>query len=223
MDRDEEQHESYGVVSLSRFTSSRGMNLFGTPVKPRAGMQLQISTAKPSHSRVSGSHVMDDKVVVVLDMSATQFAELITTPNHGVGVPCTLRYTRTGTTLAKLDDPPPQVSEAEKGRTAFREEVEEKVASMKAVNRRIGKLLDEARVSQARRSEIRREINQFMRLFEDSAPFMMERYEKNAETATTKAKAELAAFADHLVHATGIEALRSGVELAQLEPGDENQ
>lgn len=227
-------HESHGLISLSRiYGGMEGFKLYGVPFRTMSAMRIRITNAKESFSRVSGTHRIDTQIIAEVELSATQFAELITTPNMGCGVPCTIKYIREAekgkTILHKCEPPDVQLSDSMKTKEAFEEEVEGKLAAMEEVKRNIGKLLDEARLSNKRKNAILHSIWEFMRLFNDSAPFMMEKFEKAAAQSTQDMKAEVTAFVEHVVRETGIAKLKeeSGVlidppkrERIRLEDGD---
>jgi hypothetical protein len=194
---EEERHESYGVVSLSRRMNSGGMHLFDSPVDPLSTISVSIFEARPSFSKVGGSMRRSGRKICEIEMSATQFAEWITTPNVGSGVSCTIRYQWDGEELRRMEDPPRQTSEPQKLRDAFVEEVKERRASLGEVVTRIAKMLDQGKVGKARKAEILDELRQFGRLFDDTTPFMMERFEESVAETVQSAKTEFAAYVDH--------------------------
>lgn len=207
-----ETHESYGVINASRFTCNP-TDFFGTPVKCAGGIEFTLHRAERSFHRISGERFVPRKIIAQFRMTPVQFAELITTMNAGQGVPCTLDLIPEGCErLQKLDDPPPQQSEAKQIREEFGREMDEALATLKAAKRRVGKLLDESKIGKGRRQEIEHEIFELMRKFEDSAPFVMGQVERAAKETASTAKAEIAAYAGIVAEQTGVEMLRSGGE-----------
>jgi hypothetical protein len=200
-------HESYGMVALSRVQGQ--MNLHGSPIRPGHFMMLRIHECSPSsHHNLGTDWRFEGACVAEIAMSEMQFAEMITTPNLGSGVPCTLRYARNGEGLHHYEEPPRQHTEASRTRDEFRSEVEERMATMKAVKRRIDTLMEEGSLAKARRMEIGGEIDRLLQLFTSSAPFFMERFEENAEKVVTTAKAEITAHAEMVARHVGIAALK---------------
>lgn len=121
-----------------------------------------------------------------------------------------------GDTLVMPGDPPAFESEAARLRRGLTEEVGNQTATLKATRRRIDKLLEEAKISAARREEIGRELSAFYRLLTDSAPYIMERVEEHTAEVVRVAKAEIAGFAEHVVRETGIKALADAVRVPEL-------
>jgi len=192
------------------------MNLHGSPIVPQHFMILEITEAQSYHG-LGDTRYHPGQIIAEIAMSEMQFAELITTPNSGVGTPCTLRYAREGATVKQYEEPPPQESEASRTRDEFRRRVEERMATMKSVKRRIDKLMEEGSLAKKRREEIGGEIDMLLKLFTDSAPFFMERFEENAEKVVATAKAEITAHAELEAKRVGIAALKQGIEVPMLE------
>lgn len=205
--KDVPDHESYGLVQLSRCEGQ--VDLFGSPIRAHSFIALKISKGHLYHG-LGSDRETDDHLITEVYMSEMQFAEAITTMNRGVGTPCTLRYVIEGDRLKELEFPPRQTSEASRTREEFRKEVEERMATMKSVKRRIDTLMAEGSLAKSRRMEIGSEIDQLMNLFTDSAPFFMERFEENAEKVVATAKAEITAHADLTARNTGIAAIKAG-------------
>jgi hypothetical protein len=88
----EKQHPSFGVVSLSR---AHGTNhsLFGSSITHNNFIILSIKRAILKRN-LSHDWIMPDghAPIVEVEMSATQFAEAITSFNKGEGSPCTITY-----------------------------------------------------------------------------------------------------------------------------------
>lgn len=85
-----EKHESYGMVSINR-TSSGGTYLFGSIMNHHSFITLTIKHAKVRRHLAQDWYSADSLPIVEIELSHTQFAELITSPGIGDGVPCTIR------------------------------------------------------------------------------------------------------------------------------------
>lgn len=212
------QHESHGQIQFNRVSGGWNTRFHGSPIGAGHFIQLTLSEGQTTFDRVSGTHHYDGKVVCRVRMTATQFAEAITSMNMGAGIPVTFELVRAGP-LKRCEDPPAEQSEAVRIADAFEGEVGEKLASLKAMRRRIQKLLDEAKIGQARKEAIDRELWSFFRLFEDSAPFMMKRFEEATIASVQDAKANVAAFVEGALRQTGLAALTGGRAPVTLELG----
>jgi hypothetical protein len=220
-DRTVEEHEAYGLIHFARVTGNVGP-LYGTPIRAHGGVCMTLKESHKEFDHVGGERHVGGKVIAECMMSAVQFAEAITTMNMGEGVPVTLQYVRpSGYGLDECERPPEQESEAKQIRESFNEQVAEKRAAMKSMKRHISKILQQGKVSKARIESIEYEINQFFRLFDDTAPFMMGTFEESVEKTVANAKTEISAFASMIAEKTGIEALKQGDEPTLLKEGTE--
>src|SRR5271169_5775120 len=88
------RHPSFGIVNLVR-TTTRGRTLFGSSILHDTYVTLTISHAQIDRD-LSQDWIMEDvslphSTIVEVDMSATQFAEMITSFSQG-GTPCTITF-----------------------------------------------------------------------------------------------------------------------------------
>jgi hypothetical protein len=201
-------HESHGLIGISR--CSGRVPLFGSPVAPYNFIELRIHEGIRYHG-LGHDRFHDGKMVCTLRMSETQFAQMITTPNQGVGVPCTLKYRHTEG-FKKLDDPPTEESEAGITRRQFKEDVADTLATMDDARARVKESLDNAKISGKLRESLMGEIFEVFRVFDDYAPYAMKAFEENVQTAVATAKTEVVAFVGNVARETGLAALRDGAE-----------
>lgn len=85
-----ETHESYGMAGFYRTTCSQGHALFGSSIKHRDTIRLRIGTADVCRG-LNTDWYHKDKDIIEIEMSQSQFADLITSFNVGDGVPVTIR------------------------------------------------------------------------------------------------------------------------------------
>lgn len=86
---DKPTHPSWGVIALSHI-SSTGTRLFLSPTEAHGLIRLTISHASLWVTDSQGQQPWPEAQIVEVQMSAVQFAELITQPNRGQGIACTL-------------------------------------------------------------------------------------------------------------------------------------
>lgn len=94
MDRRETvQHPSYAMVRVSRVNSGKQDYFFGSDVIPPAYIEFTVSPGEVEmdmgRNWYGRSHT---KEYIRFKMTPVQFSELITSMNHGDGIPCTLEY-----------------------------------------------------------------------------------------------------------------------------------
>lgn len=91
MDKTITEHDAFGMIGVSR-VSGRA-NLFGVDYPQDHYITLKIKRAKLQRD-LSNDWYFGKGEIIEISMSEVQYARMISSPNHGDGVPCTLsRYT----------------------------------------------------------------------------------------------------------------------------------
>lgn len=212
-----EKHESYAMVSFSRRTGDPGV-LFGSPLHHHHSyIALTIRRAERihnlGHDRFYGSMRGD---LIEVDLSPAQFAELLTTMNVGMGVPCTLRYLDG----KQMEKPPTVEMETEKVQTSFEKDTKKLVHSLEQKQHQIDEILEKKALSKDDRAKIRSLLDTAIREVGSNMPFMLERFSEATEKVTTHAKAEVDAFITHNVILEGIRAIQERNQVPQLPPAE---
>jgi hypothetical protein len=210
------EHPSYGMVQFSHRQGNP--KLFGSALEYHNNyVSLIVKTAKLRRED-TGDYVdgpMHGDIVEV-NLSAAQFAELLTTMNVGLGVPCTIR-SREG----KMVPPPPDVeTQTENLRNEFRKRTRDFARKILSDTGEVKEILKKDKLSKADRSAVAGILDRVAQELSDSAPFFLEMYEEATEKITTSAKAEMEAWAVVAIRNAGMKALAAGqVDLAppQLE------
>jgi len=198
-------HESYGMVSFSRRTGNPG-RLFGSPLNQHESY-VCLSIRKSElirdglHDRTYGSIRGD---LIEVDMSAAQFAELLTTMNVGMGVPCTI----SSFNGRQMERPPEIEHEVEKVRTTFKKELSNLVAETKKNTKEIWDLLDtKGSLSKADREKIKAHLSHISMELEANMPYTLDMFREATEKVVVHAKAEVDAFVTANVVQTGLRTL----------------
>ncbi len=197
-------HPSYGMVQFSRVTGGN-CRLFGSALEGHNHrIELRIFEAEMHiDHELHMERPYGKGQIVEVALSAAQFAELLTTMNSSMGVPCTIMR-RGG---AQVEEPPAVAVESANVRTDF-------AAKMKALQpnlrERAQAILDllPASLNKGARRQIEIGVERLAAQVTESATFALDQFQEAAERVTTSAKAEIDAVVTHVVQATGIEALR---------------
>lgn len=206
-----EEHESFGMLSFCR--SSGQAQLFGSHLESHQHfITMRLFRGKVIHSLSRDwYHPESFSPVVEVWMSAAQFAEAITSMNHGTGVPCTLRSIEG----VKLDEVPESVvAENIKIRENFKQDIEEVTAAVQVLYEQLDKLVETgSSVSKARAREMRDAIGAYLNRIDRDAGFVVSQFQESAEKVVQQAKTEVESF-------TNLALQRAGVaHLSQLADG----
>lgn len=216
-----ERHPSYGMIQINRVSAARGdgggINLFGSAMRHGHFFALRITDGERSHNLGSDMYTTVGGLPhVEIYLSPAQFVSMITTMNHGQGVPCTIN--RIGS--ESIEDCPPQETEGERIRKAFKEEVLETAAKLAVMLSEADEVLNKKAIGKADRGILRGIIHKAKRFFDDHAPFAADQFEHATDKLTAKAKAEVEDFITTAIQRAGIKSLTGGesdgVEILQL-------
>lgn len=219
MTRDDEEvmeHESYAVLSFSRINGHPG-NLFGSHLKEHyTFVRMTLRRARRTHTLAHDWYFSKGGIPLAeVDMSAAQFADLITTMNSGDGTPCTLRLLDG----KRIEAPPDAENEAEKVRTSFQKKAGEIGDKLRKAKEGVEEILAKKTISVADRKEISSIFSKFLMEVEHNMPFMLESFEESTQKVVTHAKAEVDAFTTQAVLAAGLDALAKRDGTAELGDG----
>jgi len=223
------EHPAYGVIVL---TKSIGGNkkLFGSSLARHGStICLTVHRAEIEHDLGKDWIYSKGHALIELEMSHTQFSELITTPGVMPGIPCTLTRVE-GTRQAAI--PEEETTEAENIQQAFMDDISDLLNSLSDTKARVEAIIQKkGAISKADREEIRSIHFEMTRVIEDYAPFAVKSFAKAAEKVASTAKAEIDAHVMSLAQQTGLQELRklslgggfTAGELKQIESPQEDE
>jgi hypothetical protein len=204
-DEKQMEHESFGMIGFSRISGNPGP-LFGSSIKHGHFIRLSIKHGilrrGLNHNWYSGMNN-----IVELDLSYTQFAELLTTMNVEDGVPCTLR--RVG--VQDMAEPP-TTDERTQFNEEFTEHVNKVMKQADALAAKARELLKSKSVKKGELAEIIALIDHLQMQVKSNMPYIQKQYNAANEKTVTQAKGEVEAFVLHKLHSLGIEALNKQIE-----------
>lgn len=229
-----ERHPSYGVIGISRVSGNA--SLFNSDVKHMHFISLRISTARRV---IDGTHefVTNDEQVAEVYMTEAQFAQMITQPNQGSGVPCTLHFSagdkgkpwvhpRFGT---RPDPPAPEKFEKKFNEEAsYRAKIiadhlahlEQSVASM---------LSGETKPNKGTLNDLQGKIKSARMQIENNIPYVLEVATEQLEKKVASAVIEFESYVAQSLQARGLSSaiadaprLALPVEVPRLTPPDES-
>lgn len=208
------KHESYGLIGCSRITSSKGQSLFGSSIKHSNTIMLRIKTASVDR-HLNRDWYHGEESLIEVELSQTQFAEMITSLNMGDGVPCTLRYT--GKNI-RIEDPP-EVKQRELFEEEFRNNVESIEELYRSSFKETSELLNKKGTLKVdEKKKIKNFLFSLTRIINDKIPFIQKQFNKAMDKTVLEAKGEVEAFVMNKVTSLGIEGLEK--EMLKLNEGE---
>lgn len=205
---EDETHESYGLISLSRISSSKGMNLFGSAIQHGNYIALRIAEAI-KYRDLNRDRYMPGKQLIEVLLSPTQFAEFITTMNIGSGVPCTIQNLH-GRRMPEC----PDVQQREIFEEEFEKSAREAVSEAHTLLESLKKTFAKASVGKGDREQIIKDVERVVMMVESRLPWIQQSFNEAMDHAVVSAKGEVEAFVTDKIQSLGIDALKEQVQAA---------
>jgi hypothetical protein len=208
MDEDKSYtHPSYGLVSFSHrqgnpklFHSALEHHYNYVTLSIKTGTLIRTDTGDRLYGPMHGN-------LIEVDLSASQFSELLTTMNIGVGVACTVRSFNN-----KSVPPPPDIdSQTENLRTEFKDRAREFTQKVMGESEEIRELLkNKSALNKADREKITSLLTRVAQELAQNMPFFVEMYQEATEKVVDSAKAEIEGFMVGAIRQAGLAALAAG-------------
>lgn len=201
-------HESYGMVGLCRANGAG--RLFGSSLnRHHSTIRLRVVRAERKRSLSQDWFHARGPSVVEIELSAAQFAEFVTTPNVGDGVPCTIRTIGS----ARMGDPPDEhTTEVEEIRVGIGEQMGAIAKRLDVFTSEVDVALEAKSLTRESRDKIRRSVAKFVQEVRSNVPFIIDQLHEAAEKTVTAAKAEADAWLTRTVLRAGLKALGAASE-----------
>lgn len=201
-------HDAFGMIGVSVVTHN-DMTLFGSDLNHGQSMRITIKRAKLERS-LSRDWIYANDLVAEITLSQHQFAEMITAPNRGDGVPCTINYAPVrGTKIEAM----PGIRNIESKAEILRNEVKN---SAKQELDRLRKELSALRAEIEKPSPSKKSLKEAMHSIDcvvgnipSNLEFVVEQAEETLAKAVSSAKMEVEAYIGNAINKLGVEAARS--------------
>lgn len=201
-------HPAYGMASFSRVSGGSG-DLFGSELQHNHFIRFTLGPGESVwrlsetvyHGHLSPRHVE-------IDFSAAQFAELITSMNVGMGVPCTIRTLN--------NEPLPGIVDTDNLHEQIKDDIATKTSGIvdtaRELEKQLAAMLADSKVPKAKQEALRALAATITRELGANLPFVLDQYQEAAEKVKAKVAAEVDAMVTSMVQRAGIAALKGEVQ-----------
>lgn len=189
------QHESFGLISACRSNGSDGHFFYGSDMRPNNYITITLrKNCQIEYDPVLGKRYTEGKNdindVVEIEMTATQFAEFITTLNVGQGVPCNVTRFGRPERLERYDERLDSKYEYEYQKAVNM--LKEHRGSYRDAESKIMELCE--KLPKVKKDEICRVLHKLEMQVCDNVPFHINNIKKASEDIVSKAKTEIANY-----------------------------
>lgn len=197
-------HPAYGVIGMSVITGG-DRHMFGSDIEHGQRIRITVKRAE-LHRNLSNDWIHSRGLPLIeVEMSHSQFAEFITTPNRGEGIPCTI------TEIA--GDMVPAIDLVETKASMLRREIEhaarERLEKLGEEVKRLGDLIESGKLPKTELREIHKELARHIEQLPGSVSFVVKQAEEALEKAQSAAKIEIEATINHHINRIGLDAARA--------------
>lgn len=198
------KHESYGMVGISHVTCG-GVSLFGSSIKHDRVIRLRIKRACVERD-LHKEWYHGDESIIEIDLSAAQFAEFITTPNVGDGIPCTIRRVE-----GENMEEPPYRGQNEIFNQELQKGFEAAMSDADGLINDAREMLDsKGPMKVAEKKALLSKLNKLVQHIKSNMPFLHKQFTRSMDKTVSAAKAEIDSFYTSTIMKMGKKALEAG-------------
>lgn len=196
------KHPSFGMLSFNR-THGGHSNLFGSSIQHNDTIHMVLREGVVTRGLNDDWYVGEDEILKV-EMSQSQFAELITSMNVGTGTPCTIKYLRGKGRINEADF----INKRQQITNEFKECMNERMSDAKEFYDEVKELFTTKKsIGKCDREMILRRLANVTQGMESSSKFIFDQFQNQIDKTITEAKGEIEAFAQNKINAIAQQAL----------------
>lgn len=203
---DKIEHPAFGLVGISRVSGRRNLFQVDHPQEHYITLTVKRATLHRSDTR---DWVFGNEEIVEIALSETQYARMISTPNHGDGVPCTLCHYHDGRQgeFVQVTLPDDSRDKAETFSAAVRNRAEQASQEVSGAMAQIDAILAGGPVRKSDLQAVRESLRSAIQNVSDNLPYVVKEAEQAINDSAMKAQAEISAFVEHSMARLGERAL----------------
>lgn len=184
------QHPSYGIMSISNRSVSCEKALFGSDIKHYETVYIEIAHAKAKDNDYHGTDIRKTENIVAIEMSGTQFANIITHANHGEGFPVTIKYINSEAVPEPDFEPV-----TDRHYRDFKERINKSNESANELINQLSQIIENKKtLTKADKEKILRLAGSIQKSIGDTTSFQMKIFEEQMDSIVNDAKSEIITY-----------------------------
>lgn len=205
MNNDSERikHPSFGQIRFSRVSGQA--NFYGSELESNNYISMEVSTSEMERTLTKDWHYGERESVLRLIMTSNQFAEMITSLNHGSGIPCTLER------INGVGVEPYEKIESRKTfvHRKFKDRMKEFSERLSPERSELIEKIQSSKMGKKDKSDLLFLINNIKTELENNIPYFAECFQETMDDIVVEAKTEIESAIQHKITMAGIESLKS--------------
>lgn len=203
---EKQEHESYGMIGISHTSCSGGVAMFGSSIKHDRWITLRIKRADVERG-LKQDWYHGNETIVEVALSASQFAQFITTPNVGDGIPCTIQRV-----AGERMESPPYRGQNEIFNQELKEDFNKAMKDSDSLIVEAEEMLSsKGPMKVADKKKLLGKITALVQHVKANMPFLHKQFTRSMDKTVTVAKAEIEGFYTATVMRMGKKALEEGI------------
>lgn len=213
-----ETHASWGMVGFYH-TQGGERQLFGSDVSNHNTVFIKVKHAQKSRE-LGRNWISGTDTICEVELSALQFAELLTNTNVGDGVPCTVRYTRTDGCIQYK----PETSKIDVIYEERDDIVERASSSLKEVKTELAELINNKKISKSIGNELLNKLSSALSDLEgNNFDFYKKQATREIDKMVVEAKSQISEYVADKVYSVGLETLINGAYITPKLNGERSE
>jgi hypothetical protein len=197
-----EKHPSYGMLQFSR-TSGGATALFGSSIQHKDTIRMYLREGEVSRE-LNRDFYFGNNEIVEVEMSYSQFAEVITSMNQGTGVPVTIKYIQG---KGRIEDCP-FVDKKKQFEDEFSDNLDRANEKVNDLLESVSKLFEEKKsFTKKDKEEILNKIRMLSMETNGNREFIYQQFNEQMDKTTVEAKGEIEAFCQNKINSIANAAL----------------
>lgn len=205
MSNNKQTHPSYGMLQFCRTVNASEKPLFGSSIAHKDTIRMYLREGSVERN-LNSDFFMGEKLIAEVEMSQSQFAELITSMNVGSGVPVTIRWLR-GTGDIEACPFTDKRGQFEKELNNNLQRVDEQ---SNAIFEEVESLFGEKKnLTQKDKAEILAKLAKLKQDINTNRNFIYKQFNEQMDKTVMEAKGEIEAFMQNKINSIARESLES--------------
>ena len=181
------------------------VSFFGSDLNHNHYVSIEIRPAKMVRDEgLSNSWIFsENKYVARVRLTPNQWAEFISSPGMGDGVPCTIEYTESG----RVDDYISVAKEEELAHNEFKKTMRDGLGEFEDLSMAITALLQKGRAGKSDLENLLGRVNKTKNDIKGKAPWIAEQFNESLDKAKTEARLEVESYIQNRIIKAGLNSL----------------
>lgn len=207
-----EAHPGYGTITITRSQVNPPISLFGSSIKHGNLININISHAELKRG-INHDWYHSNGRICEIELSLSQFADMITSIGNGDGVPCTIHFTESEGNIPRID----YKSKIEQHRAEFEDQLSDVKDLMQNTYNTVKELFETKKsLNKTDKEIILSALAKANRELGCNASYALDCFNEQMDKSITEARGEIEAFMQNQLHNVAMKAIATNIDEKKL-------